>query len=137
MHRSRAAVAAFRQFALSSCKANDMITLYGIKNCDTVKKARSWLDANAIAYRFHDFRADGIDTATISAWLKALGADMLVNKRGTTWRGLDSSLQAQVGTPRTADILCQHPALIKRPVLVRDGKVYCGFSDAQYRQIFC
>jgi Spx/MgsR family transcriptional regulator len=113
-----------------------MITLYGIKNCDTVKKARAWLDDNSIDYRFHDFRTDGIDTATISDWLKTLGADTLVNKRGTTWRGLDAGLQALVGTSRTADILHEHPALMKRPVLVSDGNVHCGFSDAQYKRIF-
>jgi len=113
-----------------------MITLYGIKNCDTVKKARAWLDANSIGYRFHDFRTDGIDTTTINAWLKTLGTDTLVNKRGTTWRGLDAGLQALVGTSRTADILNEYPALMKRPVLVNDNDVYCGFSEAQYKQIF-
>jgi len=117
-------------------KACEMITLYGIKNCDTVKKARAWLDANSIDYRFHDFRTDGIDTTTINAWLKTLGTDTLVNKRGTTWRGLDAGLQALVGTSRTADILNEHPALMKRPVLVNDNDVYCGFSEAQYKQIF-
>lgn len=113
-----------------------MITVYGIKNCDTVKKARAWLDANAIAYRFHDFRADGIDAASVNQWLKSLGVDTLVNKRGTTWRALDTGLQALVGTTRTTDILTEHPTLIKRPVLVKDDEIYCGFSEAQYQKIF-
>ncbi len=113
-----------------------MNTLYGIKNCDTVKKARAWLDANAIAYRFHDLRVDGIDAAIIASWLKAIGVDTLVNKRGTTWRALDAGLQALIGTTRTTDILVEHPTLIKRPVLVTDDGIHCGFSDAQYQKIF-
>lgn len=113
-----------------------MITVYGIKNCDTVKKARTWLDANNIDYRFHDFRTDGIDVNTIGDWLKALGSDTLVNKRGTTWRGLDAGLQALVGSSRTANILAEHPALMKRPVLVTEEAVHCGFSEPIYTQIF-
>lgn len=113
-----------------------MIILYGIKNCDTVKKARAWLDENSINYRFHDFRVDGTDIDTIGDWLNTLGTETLVNKRGTTWRGLDAGLQALIGTSRTADILNEHPALMKRPVLVKDADVYCGFSAAQYQQIF-
>lgn len=113
-----------------------MITLYGIKNCDTVKKARAWLDSNAISYRFHDFRADGIDAKSVGDWLKAIGVDTLVNRRGTTWRELDTGLQSLIGTTRTTDILIEHPTLIKRPVLVTEDGIYCGFSDAQYKKIF-
>lgn len=104
--------------------------LYGIKNCDTVKKARKWLEANGVDYQFHDFRADGIDAAAIQGWLNTVGADKLINKRGTTWRKLSAADQARAETD-PAGLLAEHEAVIKRPMIVADGYCDCGFGKAE------
>lgn len=113
-----------------------MIVLYGIKNCDTVKKARQWLDRHHIEYHFHDFRADGLATAQVEAWLRELGADTLVNKRGTTWKQLDETARAQLDTGKAAQLIAEHPALIKRPLLDLGHQRSVGFSDALFSELF-
>ena len=110
-----------------------MITVWGLKNCDTCKKARTWLDGRSVQHVFKDVRADAVPAADVSAWLKAVGADTLVNRRGTTWRGLDEAARARADDPSAiVGLLVEHPALIKRPVFVGgDGTVVVGFGKAE------
>lgn len=110
--------------------------LYGIKNCDTVKKARTWLDAHHIEYRFHDFRSDGIDVKQTQSWLSELGPDELVNKRGTTWRQLDEKTRSGLTVTNAAALILVHPTLIKRPLLDIGHQRFVGFSDTMYSNIF-
>lgn len=115
-----------------------MIDLYGIKNCDTVKKARQWLDQHAVEYRFHDFRSDGLSAEQVEGWLHELGADTLINRRGTTWKQLDDDTRAQLdaaGRGAVAAVLAQ-PALIKRPLLDLGHQRVVGFSADKYRELF-
>jgi Spx/MgsR family transcriptional regulator len=110
--------------------------LYGIKNCDTVRKARAWLDAHGISYRFHDLRSDGIDAATLNTWLQQVDTATLINTRGTTWRQLPENAR-QIGDNGTAvRLMLEHPTLIKRPVLLHDGKITVGFTTAHYANLF-
>lgn len=110
-----------------------MLTLYGLKNCETCRKARAWLDQQALAYRFHDFRADGLDAATLERLEAALGWEALLNRRGTTWRGLPESDRAGVDRNQALALMLAHPALIKRPVLAaEDGRTLIGFSPEHY-----
>ncbi len=112
------------------------ITLYGIKNCDTVRKARRWLDDHAIAYHFHDLRADGIDASTLNAWISAVGLETVINKRSTTWRQLSDAERVALTEECSAlPILQQHPTLIKRPVLDNQQVVVVGFKPAEYAGI--
>ena len=110
--------------------------LYGIKNCDTVKKARAWLDAHQIEYRFHDFRGDGLELKRVQDWLRELGVDTLINKRGTTWRQLDEKTRSGLTASNAAALLVTHPTLIKRPLLDIGHQRFVGFSEADYRTIF-
>ncbi|MBL4851462.1 MAG: ArsC family reductase [Gammaproteobacteria bacterium] len=112
------------------------ITLYGIKNCDTVRKARRWLDDNHIHYDFHDFRADGLTKTKVNQWLKEIDQDILINRRGTTWRKLTDEQKSVNSKSAIADLLVEQPAIIKRPVLDNNGKLYIGFKDAEYKELF-
>lgn len=113
-----------------------MITLYGIKNCDTVKKARSWLDKNKVDYKFHDFRADGLSETQVSNWINDLGLETLVNKRSTTWKELDETSKNNFDEKSAATIIAANPTLIKRPLLDTGKQKYVGFNDAEYNTIF-
>ena len=113
------------------------ITLYGIPNCDTVKKARTWLDANGTAYTFHDFKKNGLTQELIAGWLKDVPWDVLVNRKGTTWRKLtDEQKAAVVDAASATELMVASPSVIKRPVLSGKGKTSVGFSDDLYQQIF-
>lgn len=113
------------------------IVLYGIPNCDQVKKARAWLADHAIAYRFHDFKKLGADARLISAWQDAIGWEQLLNRRGTTWRALsDEEKTSVVDPPSAAALMSLYPTLIKRPVLSLPGCLHTGFSDVDYYNIF-
>lgn len=103
------------------------LTLYGIPNCDTVKRARKALDAAGLDYRFHDFREDGLDESRVTHWADALGLDTLVNRRGTTWRKLPANTQAAIDAGDLAPLL-EQPTLIKRPVIESDNAVTVGFA---------
>lgn len=111
-------------------------TLYGIKNCDTIKKARKWLADNGVEYQFHDVRADGIDPVSIENWLDQAGWETVLNRRGTTWRKLDSSIQENTNRNNVTALLTEHPAMIKRPVLEVDGTITIGFKADNYQSIF-
>jgi arsenate reductase len=124
----------FRTFI--SAGNSPLITLYGIKNCDSVKKARCWLTHNGLDHTYHDFRVHGLTPAMLDDWLRELGWELLLNRRGSTWRQLPETLKAEVDADRARDLLLDHPTLIKRPVLVLGGAHLVGFSDATYRQFF-
>ena len=113
-----------------------MTTLYGIRNCDTIKKARRWLEANGIEYRFHDVRADGIIRADLQDWMKTLDWENLLNRRGTSWRKLPESVRNSISKTSATNIMLDNPAIIKRPVLARGDKLYLGFSVDSYQSIF-
>ncbi|QMV15131.1 ArsC family reductase [Vibrio spartinae] len=112
------------------------ITLYGIPNCDTIKKARRWLDAENIDYRFHDFRKDGIHAELIEEFCHNLGWDKVVNKRGTTYRQLTQAQKDSLNSTTAIPLLVESPAMIKRPVLVVGNTFHLGFSPEQYSEIF-
>ncbi len=109
-----------------------MITLYGIKNCDTVKKARAWLDAQSMEYRFHDFRKDCLDSDVLEQWEAALGWEALLNTRGTTWRKLDESQREGVDRAKAVALMLAQPSLIKRPVVESGTKTLIGFNAETY-----
>jgi len=113
-----------------------MTTLYGIRNCDTMRKARRWLDGHDVDYVFHDVRSDGLDRATLRAWIAELGWEQLLNRRGTTWRKLPETVRATVNRTAAEGIMLEHPASIKRPVLEHSGRLYLGFSADSYQAIF-
>jgi len=118
-------------------QAHTMITLYGIPNCSTVKKARQWLTDHHIDFAFHDFKKQGVSTAQLQAWIDAVGLDKLINRQGTTWRGLSDELKAQAATPAGAIAVLQaQPSIIKRPVLERPGKTSVGFSETTWAEEF-
>ncbi|MBM3350915.1 MAG: ArsC family reductase [Betaproteobacteria bacterium] len=113
-----------------------MFTLYGIPNCNTVKKARDWLDANNIAYEFHDFKKQGIDETTLNQWLTQRPWEKLINRAGLTWRGLDDATKSCIIDNTSAIKLMQaKTSVIKRPVLVKNGKILClGFDENLYKE---
>lgn len=114
----------------------DSITLYGIKNCDTVKKARKWLDDHNITYAFHDFRSDGLDSGKVERWAQALGWETLLNRRSATWKQLDPALRNSIDTTSAIAAMTTHPTLIKRPVLELQNHTQVGFAPNQYQQLF-
>ncbi|MFT7388097.1 MAG: arsenate reductase [Candidatus Endobugula sp.] len=115
-----------------------MTTLFGIKNCDTVKKARRWLDAKKVDYQFHDFRDDGLTEAQVQKWIDTIGLGTLVNKRSTAWKTLSNTEKQQITSHYVyvAAIIVEHPTLIKRPLLENNGEATVGFSEASYNDIF-
>lgn len=114
-----------------------MLTLCGIKNCDSVKKARKWLEANAIDYHFHDFRAGGLEQERLQQWNQAVGWETLLNKRGTSWRQLPQEIKESVDEASALTLMLENPTLIKRPVLeLGDGRLQIGFKDEEYVKLF-
>ncbi len=108
------------------------VTIYGIKACDTMKKARTWLDANGTAYRFHDYKVEGIDEARLAAWVKKLGWEVLLNKSGTTFRKLPDRAKAGLDAGKAIKLMLEQPSMIKRPVLDLGGKLVVGFKPEVY-----
>ncbi len=113
-----------------------MVTLYGIRNCDTVKKARLWLSANSIDYRFHDFQTDGLDRATLNRWCKLWGWETLLNKKGTTWRRLPEHEISQLDEAKACALMLKNTSIIKRPVLDDQGNMLQGFDESLYAEHF-
>lgn len=113
-----------------------MITLYGIPNCDTVRAARKWLTANGIDYSFHDFRKDGLNEKQLKAWVKELGWETLLNKRGMMWRKLPDNKKENLDENKATAIMLAEPAIIKRPVLDMGKQSHVGFSKDEYQQLF-
>ncbi|MFK8256914.1 ArsC family reductase [Erwinia sp. AnSW2-5] len=119
---------------MSDNTAKKPLTMYGIKNCDTIKKARKYLESQGVNYQFHDYRADGLDEALLQRFIDTLGWQALLNTRGTTWRKLEESERNAVDNPATAlTLMLAQPAIIKRPLLCApDGSMLLGFSEATY-----
>ncbi|MGB1140297.1 MAG: ArsC family reductase [Halioglobus sp.] len=113
-----------------------MITLYGIKNCDTVKKARKWLDEHGVDYRFHDFREDGIDRTAVAGWIGELGWESVVNKRSTSWKALDEGARSAMDEASALEAIMDQPTLVKRPLLDTGRERFTGFSADNYNRIF-
>lgn len=113
-----------------------MTTIYGIKNCDTMKKALNWLDEHAISYQFHDYKKQGLDGAAFKAAIQAHGWENAINRRGTTWRQLPDDIKSSMTPETVLKAAKDNPSLVKRPLLIHDGKVYLGFKDTQYANIF-
>lgn len=107
--------------------------LYGIKQCDTVRKARKWLDAAGIAYQFHDFRVDGINAVQLRAWSTEFGWQALVNKRSTTWRNLPETTRQNLDETLALVVMEDQPTLIKRPILMGENLSLLGFSAERYQ----
>ncbi|OOF24905.1 ArsC family reductase [Salinivibrio proteolyticus] len=113
-----------------------MTTVFGIKNCDTLKKALKWLDNQGIDYQYHDYRKDGLDAPLLRTFVAELGWEALVNKRGTTYRQLSDGQKASLDEASAIAIMLDNPAIIKRPLLVHKGSYYLGFKENQYADIF-
>ena len=114
------------------------LILYGIANCNTVKKARDWLTNNSIAYTFHDFKKQGASAALLENWLSQVPHEKLINRAGLTWRGLDNATKASIIDNASAIALMQaKTSAIKRPVLTKNGKIVClGFDETAYKELF-
>lgn len=113
-----------------------MAILYGIANCDTVRKARKWLTSHDIDYRFHDFRKDGLTTRQLEHWATVVGWETLLNRRGQTWRKLPDKAKADLNAASALKLMQAEPTLIKRPVLEVQSRVHVGFKDADYQALF-
>lgn len=105
-----------------------MLTLYGIPNCDTVKKARAWLDSHGVAYAFHDYKKAGIDAASLGRWIDALGWETVLNRAGTTFRALSDGDKADLGKDKAIALMLSQPSMIKRPIVEGDGVLVAGFK---------
>ena len=109
------------------------VTIYGIKNCDTMKKARSWLDKHEVAYSFHDYKADGIASAQLAGWAKAVGWEVLLNRSGTTFKALPDEKKQGLDQGKAIALMIAQPSMIKRPVLdLGDGRLLVGFKPEAY-----
>jgi Spx/MgsR family transcriptional regulator len=113
-----------------------VITLYGIKNCDTVRKARKWLDDHGVEYEFHDFREQGLTAMQVRGWLAELGWQDLVNRRSTSWKALDPETRENMDEDGALAAIMDQPTLIKRPLLDTGHQCFVGFSVDSYKQIF-
>jgi arsenate reductase len=113
-----------------------MTIIYGIKNCDTMHKARAWLDGQGVAYRFHDYKVDGIDRARLEKWVKALDWETVLNRAGTTFRKLPDQDKEGLTEKRAIALMLAQPSMIKRPVLEKDAKLLAGFKPELYEKFF-
>ncbi|MDH5407244.1 MAG: ArsC family reductase [Gammaproteobacteria bacterium] len=111
-----------------------MTTVYGIKNCDTVKKALKWLDKNKVTYQFHDLRKDGITKNDLQGWLKNVDWEVLLNKRSTTWRQLADTDKTSLDANKAITLMLANPTLIKRPVITKGKTTLVGFNDSDYKK---
>lgn len=110
--------------------------IYGIPNCDTVKKARTWLDARDVAYTFHDFKKEGAATDKVGTWADRVGWEVLLNRRGTTFRKLDDADKQEIDRDKAVALMVAHPSMIKRPVIEHDGEVTVGFTETIWENTF-
>lgn len=110
-----------------------MTTLYGIKNCDTMKKARTWLDEHGVKYQFHDYKVVGIERDKLEAWSKKVGWEVLLNRAGTTFRKLPEAQRADLNERKAIALMLEQPSMIKRPVLEKGARLWVGFKPAEYQ----
>ena len=108
------------------------ITIYGIKNCDTMKKARDWLDAHKVAYMFHDYKTAGIERGVLEGWAKQVGWEILLNRAGTTFKKLPDEKKAGLDAAKAIALMVEQPSMIKRPVLDKGGALVVGFKPERY-----
>ena len=113
-----------------------MTRLYGIPNCDTMKKARKWLDSHGVAYEFHDYKKLGVDEQRLRAWVKQAGWEVLLNRRGMMWRKVPDDVKAAIDEASAIGLMLSTPSIIKRPVLEHDGVLRVGFREADYEALF-
>lgn len=114
-----------------------MITLYGIKNCDTMKKTKKWLEANNLEFTFHDYRKEGLDAEWLKQVVNENGWEIVLNKRGTTYRQLSDEQKADIDNEKAVALLSEHPAMIKRPILQKGETTVIGFNEANLNEVFC
>lgn len=112
------------------------VTIYGIKACDTMKKARSWLDDHGVEYSFHDYKKEGLDAATIDYFLKTIEWEKLLNRAGTTFRKLPEEERQNIDAAKARALMLAQPSMVKRPVLDQNGKLTVGFKPEQYEAFF-
>jgi Spx/MgsR family transcriptional regulator len=112
------------------------ITLYGIKNCDTVKKARAWLDANGVAHAFHDYKTAGVEAERLRGWSRQVGWEALLNRAGTTFRKLPEADKTGLDEAKALALMLGQPSMIKRPVVEHDGRLIVGFKPEAYADAF-
>jgi arsenate reductase len=112
-----------------------MIKIYGIPNCDTMKKARRWLEANGIEYDFHDYKKLGVPEKNLKNWVKHAGLEAVLNKRGTTWRKLDDAVKDSIDEATAIQVMINNPSIIKRPVIESGKQLLIGFNEDQYRRL--
>ena len=112
------------------------VTMYGIKNCDTIKKARTWLEDHGVAYAFHDYKAAGIDRSTLQRWADVVGWEVLLNRAGTTFRKLPDADRADIDQAKAIALMEAQPSMIKRPVLDIDGELIVAFKPDRYQSAF-
>ena len=113
-----------------------MTTIYGIKNCDTMKKARAWLEAHKVVYSFHDYKASGIDKAVLEGWTKKVGWEVLLNRAGTTFKKLPEADKQGLSEKKAIALMLAQPSMVKRPVLEAKGKLTVGFKPEEYKKLF-
>jgi len=111
------------------------VTIYGIKNCDTMKKARGWLDEKGVAYTFHDYKAAGIERGRLEGWVGKVGWEKLLNRAGTTFRKLPDKDKEGLTENKAIVLMLDQPSMIKRPVLETGGKLFVGFKPEQYEEL--
>ena len=111
-------------------------TIYGIKNCDTMKKARAWLEKQGVAYDFHDYKAQGVARGQLEGWARDVGWEVLLNRAGTTFRGLPEKDKEGLSEKKAIALMAAQPSMIKRPVLDVGGKLLVGFKPEQYEKTF-
>lgn len=112
------------------------VSLYGIKNCDTMKKARQWLDSHGIDYRFHDYKASGVERGDLEFWCREKGWETVLNRAGTTFRKLPDDRKANLDEAAAIALMLEQPSMIKRPVLARESELLIGFKPEQYEHFF-
>lgn len=113
-----------------------MVAMYGIPNCDTIRKARVWLETHDISFDFHNYKKEGINAALLRDWSEQVGWEVLLNRRGLTWRKLDHDQKEGIDLDKAIGLMCENPSMIKRPVLVIDGHIEVGFSAQRYAELF-
>ena len=112
------------------------VTIYGIKACDTMVKARAWLDQHGVAYQFHDYKTQGVDAETLNSWVKALGWEVVLNRAGTTFRKLPEADRQGLDAAKAVRLMLAQPSMIKRPMLDVDGALTAGFKPSMYEAVF-
>jgi arsenate reductase len=131
--RTRSRIARIRWICHGSLMS---VILYGIPNCDTVKKARTWLADRGVDYAFHDYKKAGVDPARVAQWIERAGLDRVLNKAGTTFKKLPDDLKADLDAPRAVAVMSEHPSCIKRPIVEYDGGLLVGFKPDEWAAAF-